>query len=67
MYSFLGRINVKKYIFLMDAILNKTYHINLHLVDGPIVLKVEEEPVPMVLLLLRLQQSHGHLHSSTNH
>lgn len=39
----------------------RTYHVHLHIINGPVVVKVQETPVPLGLLqLLRLQQSHGH-------
>lgn len=37
-----------------------TYHINLHLVQPPVVFQFQEKPV--CLLLRRLQQSHGRLY-----
>lgn len=36
----------------------RTYHVHLHLIDSPVIFKVEEKPV--CLLLLRLQQSHAY-------
>lgn len=40
----------------------QTYHVQLHLIDPPIVFKTNDKPVALLLLLLMgLQQSHGHL------
>lgn len=39
----------------------RTYHVHLHLIDRPVIFKVDEKPVSLLLQLLGLQQSHGHL------
>lgn len=38
----------------------RMYHVHLHIINGPVVVKVQETPVPLGLL-----QSHGHDEPST--
>lgn len=46
----------------IEMLNTQTYHVHLQLIDPPIVFKTNEKPVSLLLLLLMgLQQSHGHL------
>lgn len=46
----------------IERLSTQTYHVQLHLIDPPIVFKTNDKPVSLLLLLLMgLQQSHGHL------